>query len=286
MPEALTGGVSALLAGILPDATPRDLVEIALAGAVAAAVLALTWRWRERAWPAALALGAGYVAGHLLIQDGPAGWAPPAAEEWLVHISLAAALAGCAGLAKRGRLWARLALSALVAWVLVGKVPVSTWQGSNAALYWTAALGGGLFIWWSEVDFRGRKLEGLAPQIALMLAAVGASLCLNLAHTALLAKLAAVVSAVLGASLAFGFVYKDFKPAPGAVGVAAPLLGALWILGHFFADEQSPWSVFLLMGAAVPSFRRWWLTALSSAVLVAVAVYLTYQANPVCSYDY
>ena len=163
MPEALTGGMSALLAGILPDATAGDLVEIAIAGATAAAVLALTWRWRERAWPAALALGAGYVTGHLLIQDGLAGFAPPAAEEWLVHIALAAALVGCAGLGKRGRLCARLALSALVAWVLVGKVPASTWQSSNAALYWTAALGGALFVWWSDLDFRGRKVEGLTP---------------------------------------------------------------------------------------------------------------------------
>ena len=282
----LPGPVSALLAGILPDVTPGDLVEIAIAGAVAAAVFALAWRWRKRPWPAALALAAGYTTGHVLIQNGLAGWSPPAAEEWLVHVALAAALLGCAGLGKRGRLWARLALSALVAWVLVGKVPTGTWGSSSSALYWTAALGGALFIWWSELDFRGRKLEGIAPQIALMLAAVGASLCLNLAHSALLAMLAAVVSAVLGAALAFGFVYKNFKLAPGGVGVAAPLLGALWIVGHFFADVQSHWSVLLLMGAAVPVFRRWWLTALVSAVLVALAVYLTYQANPPSSYDY
>ena len=166
MPEAPTGGMYALLAGILPDATPADLIEIGIAGAVAAAVLALAWRWRERAWPAALALAAGYATGHVLIQDGFAGWAPPAADQWLLHVAVVAGVAGCAGLGKRSRMWVRLALCALVAWVLVGKVPVSTWQTSNAALYWTAALGGGLFAWWSEVDFRGRKVEGLTPQIA------------------------------------------------------------------------------------------------------------------------
>ena len=83
----LPGPVSALLAGILPDATPGDLVEIAIAGAVAAAVFALAWRWRKRAWPAALALAAGYTTGPLVSQTGLASPAPlSTTTSWWVSV--------------------------------------------------------------------------------------------------------------------------------------------------------------------------------------------------------
>src|SRR5262245_44010237 len=105
--------------------TLGDLLAGVVLPAVVAGVLLIVGRWLGGgAWTAALALGAGDLAGHLAIR-GWRGWVPKESLDWIAASAAVGLAVGLAGLTRRGpgplRVLLRAALAFAAAWFVAGR---------------------------------------------------------------------------------------------------------------------------------------------------------------------
>jgi len=260
------------------------LFEILPAAAVSAGVLLAAWflpRWRTRAWPAALAVGAGYATSHALIRGAPEAL-PADATQLLFHFAIAGALLGIAEgleLPVAARWGARAVLSAAVPWLLLRGLAEHTWESTTEGALWYAGLGLGLFSVWAVLEWRARGLEGPAQPLVFCLVAGGGALALAAGRSGVLGQMAGALAAALAPLVLYVFLVKPARAARGAIPVFVLVLAALAMSGHFFAELPAS-SALLLLIAPLAAVRRHWLGAAVALVLVGAAIYLSYAANP------
>lgn len=250
----------------------RVLLEVAAAGGGAGLVLLAALPWRERAWPAPVAVASGYALGEVLARGTP-GLAPADATRYLLHVAAAAGALGVAegarGLPPAARWGLRAAGAAGAAWLVLFRLPAP-------GLAETAACAGGALALWSLLAFRAPPARALG--LAVTAAAGGAALVL--ARTALLGQLAGAAAAALAAVAAL-----SRGPGRSLAPLGALLLPSLWVLGHLLA-ELPAWSAVLLSAAPLLAFGPWWLAGLLPAFPAGAAVWLAYAANPPSGYGY
>jgi hypothetical protein len=250
------------------------LVEIVPAALVSGAILLFTWRWREQAWRAPVAVGAGFAATFVYALGLP-GWMPVDTTRLLLHFAVAAAVFGAVDARlPRPLAWAlRLVFSAAVPWLLLRGLPEPPVTSMIVA-------GAALFATWMALDWRARAVDGWAQPLAILITAGAGGQALAAAGTGLIGQLSGALAAATGPLLVFGLLHEKQTLARGGAGAVAVLAGALWMCGHFFAELPLS-SACLLMAAPLAATRkRWWAGALVAAILAGLAVYLSMHANP------
>lgn len=221
-------------------------------------VLLASWPLWRRAdsnaatWPLALALGAGYVAGHL----GIAGWPdvpPHNAADRLCYLSLAAVLLALLDAWRscprwlRGISWAMFLL-AVVGLLLPASLRVEI--GLGKWLGWLAGLSGAGWFIGAMLGATARRLPGLTVPLVLFIASAGTTGVLSFGYSFKYAQLAGVVTAaqlpILLRSL--------FRPP--VIMPATPLaviLPGLWLLSYLYAYDPPPVGSFAALAAAMLS---------------------------------
>lgn len=225
--------------------TGRDILTwvILIPAAIAAVVMLVALLIERRTgarqtWGAALAVGAGFLAGFTALTDvGP--FPPVRAQSWLVYLgaaSVAAALIGMlSGRAARVA-WRLFSIALLVAMAWLLTRPLA--QRVEAGEYWRAfavfALGAA--AWWG-------LMEPLAPRVpaaglALLLAgwAGAAGVVLLDSSSVVLGQLAWSTSAALAAVALASGIGRDVSLSRGAMLAVTITLGGLLLCGHLFAD--------------------------------------------------
>jgi hypothetical protein len=257
------------------------LLEILPAAGVSAGVLLVAWllpRWRTKAWPAAIAVGAGYATSHALARGAPEAL-PADSTQLLFHFALAGALLGVVEdkLPVAARWAARAVLSAAIPWLLLRGLAEHTWESTTEAVFWYAGLGLGLFLVWSLLEWRTRQVQGVPQPLVFCLVAGGGAAALALGRSGVLGQMGGALSAALGPLVLLALLVPQ-RTARGAIPVFVLLLAALAMSGHFFAELPAA-SALLLFVAPLAAVRRWWLGTAVALVLVGVAIYLSYAAN-------
>jgi hypothetical protein len=242
------------------------LIEIGYAAAVGAAVLLVTWPWRERGGPVPVALGLGVATCHAVWRGFPAPW-PADATELLFHFALLGAAFGAFGprLPAPARWASRAVIAGAFAWALFRTVD-PPWRIALVAC--------GFLATWSAVEWRATRVEGPGVPAALVVTAGAGALALERGNSAVLAQTAAALAAATGAWALLRPRARD--------GVAAFTLVALplWACGARFADLPLE-SAALLAAAPLAAQRRWWLGALAALAAAGFAAYLSHAANPI-----
>jgi len=249
------------------------LFQIGYAAAVSAAVLLVTWPWRERGWPVPVALGAGVATCHVLARGVPAPW-PVERTERLLHFAILGTLIGC--------LEAVLRLPAPVRWA--GRVVVA--GGCAWALMlpadpaWKIALvGAGFLAAWSALQWRASRVDGYGgPAVLVVVAGAGAQ-ALAFGHAGVLGELAGALAAAAGLLLVYSFLVPRLSLSRGGVTAFALVALPLWAWGWRVADMPLE-SAALLAVAPIATQRRGWLGALVALAAAAFAAYVSFRANP------
>jgi len=266
------------------------LLGIALPAVVTAVLLLLGRLAGGRSGSSALALGCGYLAGHVGVR-GWRGWQPREASDWILAGAAAGLVVGVLGLTRRGPAWARLALrwvlASAAAWCVAGRA--ARRDGAGAVL--TELIAFGVAAGWSLLEARGGatgEAPSALPPLALCLVASCAALSIGLSGTLVLARLAGALAAALGAAVAGSRLRLAPSLLPGAAPVIVLALGGL-LLAAVMHSKLPPGCAVLLSAAAlaVPSGgaagrgRAAGLVALSlCAVLGVAAVGLAYASSP------
>ena len=261
-------------------------------------VLLASWPLWRRAdpnkptWPLALALGAGYAAGHI----GIAGWPamlPREAADKLYYLVLAAVLLAfldvwrsCPGWL-RGMSWGTFWLAVMG---LLLPASLRAEIGPGRWLRWLAGLGGAGWLFGSMLAATARSLPGLAVPLVLFIASAGTTGVLSFGYSFKYAQLAGVVTAaqlpILLRSL--------FKP-PLVIPVAplVVILPGLWLLSYFYSYDPPPVSSFAALAAAMHSgsigllpgirklapWQRCMLCGLSACLLVWLALSIAQRSQ-------
>src|SRR5438067_1014412 len=279
-----------LLKQILPSA--------ALAAAVAATLIFIFARWWRKAsdCAAAIAIGGGYMAGHVLT----AGWSPlpRSATHWLFWFAVIGTIVATANAFVRPRAAVRV-----IAWTIVCAIACRLILQPKFSYDWRWAegwvrviaitLGIVLLTWCLEVVHRGPFGRSLMFSIMTIVCA-GTAISLMLSGSLLLGQLACVISAILMvlflAELAF--------PALFACGVEAIplslLCSGLWLSGHFYAELPIVSALLFALAPAVALFApvrenssQWralaYRTALATAPVI-VAVAIAFHSSPPLDY--
>lgn len=248
------------------------LVEIASATAVSAAVLLVTWPWRERGWPVPVALGLGFAASHAAARGFP-GLRPVDTTDYRFHFALLGALLGTVEATVRIPLAARWAGRAIVAagcaWLLFHRV--------DSALR-IATVAAGFLAAWSALEWRAARVEGAGMPAALVVTASLGSFALLEARTASGAQLAGALAAATGPLILYALLRPRLVLARGGVAAFSLVALPLWLVAARF-DKLPLESAALLAVAPLAAQRRRWLGALVALATAAFAVYLAHAAN-------
>ena len=278
---------------LLQQLLPGVLVAVLLSG-----VFAIAGRlWRVNNWADAVALGLGYAGGHFATAGWP-NFPPSEATQWLPYFGLAAMFLGVldvffrpAGLL-RTLVWILYCIG-LLRLLLNAKFQYG-WSLPEGML-WIAGLAAGMLILAGFLDAAVRRDTSISSPLILTIVAGGTGATLMLSGSMLLAQLAMVLAAALGAILAVAFLLPKSVEGRGVVPVAVALLASLWLSGCFYADLPSasallfaaaslPALSLMSLSEKVPSLRDLLLRAGIVIIPVAISVFLAFSASP--SFDY
>ena len=280
-----------LLKQILPSA--------ALAAAVAAALAFIFARWWRKALPcaAAIAIGGGYIAGHVRT----AGWSslpPRNATDWLFWFAVIGTIVATADAFVRPRATVRV-----IGWTIVCAIACRLilqpkfsydWQWAEGWVRVIAITLGIVLLTWS-LEVVERRPFGRSSMFSIMaIVCAGTAISLMLAGSLLLGQLACVLSAILIVL----FLAEMAFPALSVCGAGAIplslLCSGLWLSGHFYAELPIVSALLLALAPAVALFApvrenssHWralaYRTALA-AVPVIVAVVIAFHSSPPLDY--
>ncbi len=277
---------------------------VALPMLAATAVFALAWglarytAFSRAGLAGAVALPAGYTAGHVGLIGWPA-WPPiDATSHWPVYLALAGAGVALVAVSVPAPAWVRALLRVLLA----SAVPAlllrprlqHSWSRSEGAL-WLIALAVLIGLVWTVLERAALEPAsggsgGVLTALVLTLTAALGSAAVLISGSALLAQLAGALAAALGvAVVAACLLERSFI---GAVPVAVLLIAAFWINGYFYVAMPAA-SVLLLavapLAAGLPrlpllrrysSYQSAAIALLVTLVLAAAAVALAYRSAP------
>jgi hypothetical protein len=256
------------------------LLRLVLAPVLVAAVIAGIGRWRKWAWAMPVAAGAGFMTGFVLV-GGPdlnvPGLPPIDGTDWLFWLAIPLTLLGVID-ALAGKRWgwvlgAAAGGAALV--VLLPIVPGALSAGEVARVAVLLAVAGAVVTLCAHVA----EPAGGPPAVVagLCVALGGAAVVVMSSHLLRVGLYGIAASAALGAVA----VLVGRLPAGRSVAVVAvPLLAALLVGGHYYADPGVSvlnFSVLiaapalLLLAAAVPGNKAW-VRGVIAVIAVAIAV--------------
>lgn len=274
------------------------LPSVALAAAVAATLIFIFARWWRKAsdCAAAIAIGGGYIAGHVLT----AGWSPlppRSATHWLFWFAVIGTTLATANAFVRPRATVRV-----IAWTIVCAIACRLilqpkfsydWRAEGWVRVIAITLGIVLLTWSLEVVDRGPFGRNSMFSIMIIVCA-GTAISLMLAGSLLLGQLACVLSAILMvlflAEMAFPALF-----AWGVESIPLSLLcSGLWLSGHFYAELPVVSALLLALAPAVALFApvrenssQWralaYRTALATAPVI-VAVAIVFHSSPPLDY--
>lgn len=205
---------------------------------VAGAVLALGWR-AGRPWVAALAVAAGYVAGHAAIIGVPP--LPPIdATHWAFHVAwMAGLVAFLPGSARRALL--ALGVPVIVLWPRISQawsVGVSAaWLIGSALVLYSSAAG--------LESLEGRRAARCLP-LGLTVGVSLASVTLLLSGSALVAQLAGALAATLGALTVGTWLWPERSPS-GAVLPFLAIFSTLLLVGIHYVEMPLASAILLVL---------------------------------------
>jgi hypothetical protein len=285
----------------MPLLIEQMLLGVVLPAAVALAVFVLARTWRRDSLGrigTVLAIGGGYLAGHLALR----GWPPfPPAEstQWLVFLVLLVTFLGAVDVTSRVPDWVRWAVRAAVSLavpcLLLQPLVDHAWSPA-VAMQWISLTALAIFASWSFLDWLASRTHGATLPLVLLIVSVGTSLVLLFSGSASLGQLAGVLAATMGVSLLLAFLRPGFSLGHGAVPVAMVLLAGLWINGKFYAEVPTASAAMLILAPAAiwgvqaavsKSSRPWQEVAIRSVAVsipVLLAVALALQAQPALTY--
>jgi len=273
------------------------LPSAALAAAVAAAlffVVARRWRRASRC-AGAIAIGAGYIAGHVLVA-GCAPFPPRSATHWLFWFAVIGVIGAAADALVRpnGRIrlvtWAIICTTACRL-ILQPKFSYA-WNAAEGWL-WVFAIALGVVDLTCCLDLIERRPFGPATlfSVATVLCA-GTCLALILSGSLLLGQLACVLIAIAVTCFLLITVTGPFHPGGAAVPLSLVCAGLL-LSGFFYAElpaasallfALAPAGALLPLGKESSPWRTLALRTASVGVPVAIAVALAFQASPPLAY--
>jgi len=250
---------------------------------------------RRAAWGptvgAALAVGAGCVASHLL-KRGWRGFPPSEATDWAW---VAAAAGGVIGLCspwlarvRTVRFVLRVLATGAAAWIVL-----RAWRegdGSRSLRFAADAAALAAAVVWATAE-RREPAPGWFTPLVLALTAAGAAMAIGVSNSAKLAMLAGGVCGVLSAAATAGALRLAPPTLEGAAGPCVMALTVLVLAARFFADLPTS-SAWLLAAAPcvalvprafleVQGLGRFTLGSLAVAVaLLGLAVKLALDASP------
>jgi hypothetical protein len=292
----------------MPSSGPLIWVKPLLLGAglplvVSLAVLALTRRrpaapGTPLSWGGALAVGGGYLAGHVALRGWPA--VPPGERaDWLWWLTAVAVALGTLEALLPWRGWLRWGMRVPLggALLVLLLLPLLKTWGRSEIVAWLAGLGAALALVWAALDSHAERGPGMGLPLLCLIVAVGSTLVLAWSGSAVVAQLALALAAALAGTLAVALWAPSRPPARGIATVVGAVLLGLWLLGSFYADM--PTTSAALLAAALPAatlghvrpvrqrLRPW--QALAVGVLlvlipVTAAVVIASRASPSESY--
>jgi hypothetical protein len=274
----------------------KQMVPLAaLAAAVAAVLLFFFARWRKTAsrCAAAIAIGAGYVAGHVFA----VGWSPfppRHATHWLFWFAVIGVVAAAADVLVRPKGTVRF-----VAWAIICTIACRLILQPKFSYAWSAAEGWlrvfaialAIVVLTFCLDLVDRRPFGTMTLFSVTTVLCGGtSVALILSGSLLLGQLACILSAIGAACfLVIIAVTAPFHPS----GAAAPLslvCAGLWLSGFFYAELPAASALLLELAPALallpvgkPSHSQSRVLAYRIAfvaVPVAIAVVLALHASP------
>jgi hypothetical protein len=280
-----------LLKQILPSA--------ASAAAVAATLRFIFGRWWKKAdaCAAAIAIGGGYIAGHVLT----AGWSslpPRNATHWVFWFAVIGTIVGTADAFVRPRATVRV-----IGWTIVCAIACRLILQPKFSYDWrwsegwvrviTITLAIVLLTWSLQVV--DRQSFGRSSMFSIMtIVCAGTAISLMLAGSLLFGQLACVISAILMVL----FLAEMAFPALSACGAGAIplslLCSGLWLSGHFYAELPIVSALLLALAPAVAllapvreNSSQWRAlahrTALATAPVI-VAVAIAFHSSPPLDY--
>jgi hypothetical protein len=271
------------------------LLSAALPAAVAAALLFVLPRWWKGAsrCAGAIAIGGGYIAGHVLA----AGWSPfppRSATHWLFWFGVIGVIAAAADALVRPKGPVRL-----VTWTIICTIACRlilqpkfnyAWSAVEGWL-WVLAIALGVVGLTYCLDLVERRPFGPATLFSVTtVLCAGTCIGLMLSGSLLLGQLACILTAIAATCfLLIIAVTASLHPS----GAAAPLslvCAGLWLSGFFYAElprasalllALAPASALLPLGKEdCPRWRALAFRTAFVAVPVAIAVALAFQASP------
>jgi hypothetical protein len=275
------------------------LPSAALGAAVAAALLFVFARWWKSPsrCAGAIAIGAGYVAGHVLA----AGWSsfpPRHATHWLFWFAVIGIIAAAADALVRPKGTIRLVTWAIICTIacrLILQPKFSyAWRAAEGWL-WVFAIALGVVVLTCCLELVEHGPFGTATLFSVTTVVCGgACVALILSGSLLLGELACILSAIAGTCfLLIIAVTAPFHPR----GAGAPLslvCAGLWLSGFFYAELPAASALLLALAPAISllpvgkeSYSQSRVLAYRIAfvaVPVAVAVVLALRASPPLDY--
>jgi hypothetical protein len=237
------------------------LLGLPVPALVCAAFLLLGWRARRSGAPdpdggpvGGWGGGVGLMHGYFIAHAAIAGWAalrPVDVTDWLPHAAIAAVLVELVAL-----YWPRavvlhwlLRLAASAAAVVVVSLPTIryTWTTTQSVIA-VPVLVLALYASWASLGALATRTSASSLGVTIMIAAGVGSVTLVASRTAKLSQLCAAIAAMAGAALVLAWWKRRLSLGAAGAGVAALLLGYLWMQGYLYAEM--PMASALLLAAA------------------------------------
>jgi hypothetical protein len=265
-----------------------------IAGAVLLLAAVLTRR-RCGAWAGILALGVGYVAGHIVVRGWPS-FPPGERTDWLFYLALVLVILGLVEARWLTRASFRWGLRSIVFFVAVLLIVFprmrDAWQPVESVAWLAALLIAGVAAWLSLDGLVGR-----APAWSflgcLALTVAGSAVVAFKSGLAVMALLEfGLLATVLGLLLAGCASKTLFAAAQGGAAGAGLLQPAMWLIGYFLAEVPSGCALllgvalhttWLVEGGPLRRLRPWQrgiLAMVAAAGPVLLAVWIAYLSAP------
>jgi len=237
---------------------------IGLPALVAGSILVVAWqlegRWAlDRSYGAALALGIGYIVGHIATLGSPA-FPPVEATQWLVYIALASLVIGVLETKWREIRWltwaVRTGLLTVMSWLLLRPLIAYSWTTLQSGA-WIAGLLVGALALWVTVERLIRHALPRRVGALMILWGTAQSIAIVMSQSAVLAQLQGTLTATLGAVFAVAWVFPKAKVSFVS---GVPVIAMLFVAhasGGFFYAELPTWSVACLGLAPLFALLAW-----------------------------
>ncbi len=254
---------------------------VAMPLGIAIVCMTLAWRpWqRERRdsvrgwWGGALAIGLGYLVGHVVINHWPS--MPPAnTDDYLFVLAIAAAAVGLLE-SMRMPMWLRWCIRAVLAAAVSWFMLSNGFRSSHSAWViaaWTAGPAAAIFVVWTLLERLAERRTGPSIPLALSLMIAVASFYFFKGGSGKVAQLAGLLAASLGGAALVTMMAPRVSIARGALAVAVPLYLALILYSWQYPKPLG--TPIILAAAPLALWLAEWresVTAVAARVLLAAA---------------